>query len=90
MSLRIRENIQGHNAAAEEYVREMTELTGEYIDQFTTVPDYRHTKLPSLVPKCCAAAPPALTMKELAEKYKLKPAAKKDTSRARQQHREQI
>lgn len=39
---------------AAEYSRAMTAKTGEYIDQFTTVPDLRTTeeKL-SRVPKCC-------------------------------------
>ena len=79
------------NAAEEEYVRTMTERTGEYIDIFTTVPDRRPTdERLSQVPKCCIGRPSAWpTDEELAEKYKLKP-AKKDTSRARQKHQEQI
>jgi len=71
----------GYDGGAEEYSRRMTRLTGEFIDQFTTVPDLRTTKqILSRVPKCCIGQPPAPTMEE----YKLKPATKKDTSRVRQ------
>ena len=91
MSLRIREHLNGHNANADEYVREMTERTGEYIDQFTTVPDPRTTdEILDRVPKCCIGAPPAPTEAELAEKWKLKSVTGRDTSRAKQQHQEQI
>lgn len=41
MSQRIDENLSGHNDAARDYVRLKTKQTGEYIDQFTTVPDNR-------------------------------------------------
>ncbi len=54
MSLRTQENLQGKNTATDEYVRKMTELTGDYTDQFTTVPDPRTTdEILSRVPKCC-------------------------------------
>ena len=40
------------------YSQEMTYLTGEYIDQFTTVPDLRTTEeILSQVPKCCVGRP---------------------------------
>ena len=41
MSLRIDENLSGHNDAARNYVREKTRQMGFYVDQFTTVPDNR-------------------------------------------------
>lgn len=54
MSLRIQENLEGKNYDADEYVRRMTRLTGEYIDQFTTVPDRRTPEeVLSRKPKCC-------------------------------------
>jgi len=44
----------GYDGGAEEYSRKMTKLMGEFIDQFTTVPDLRTTKqILSRVPKCC-------------------------------------
>ena len=46
-------------SCSDEYVKEMTELTGEYIDQFTTVPDLRTTdEILSRVPKCCIGHKP--------------------------------
>lgn len=91
MSLRIREKLEGKIRDADEYVRTMTELTGEYIDQFTTVPDPRTTdEILAREPKCCKGRPPALTMAKLAKKWKLKPATRKDTSRAKQKHQQQI
>lgn len=63
----------------------------EYFDECTFVPDPRTTdEILSRVPKCCIGMPPAPTMAELAKKYPLKPADKKDTSRAKQKHQEQI
>lgn len=54
MSQRIRENLDGKNDAAHDYVRRMTKLTGEHIDQFTTVKDNRTAEeVMSRVPKCC-------------------------------------
>lgn len=41
MSLRIAENLSGHNDAANDYVRLKSRQTGEFIDQFTVVPDNR-------------------------------------------------
>lgn len=86
MSLRIRENLNGYNDEARDYVREMTEKTGEYIDQFTVVPDLRTTdEILSRQPKCCIGhVSDWPTDEELKEKYKLKPATKRDTSRDRQ------
>ena len=53
-SNRIREELEGKNKATHQYVRRMSRLLGEYIDQFTTVPDHRTTKeILSRVPKCC-------------------------------------
>ena len=44
----------GFDNGADEYVERMSKLTGEYIDQFTTVKDTRTTdKILSRVPKCC-------------------------------------
>jgi hypothetical protein len=84
---RIGNKLSGHNDAERDYVQRMTKETGEYIDQFTTVPDHRTTEeILSRVPKCCVGRPPAPTMEELMEEYKLKPAKKRDTSRARQKH----
>lgn len=54
MSLRIREDLRGHNNAANDYVREKTQQTGEYIDAFTTIPDSRTAEeILSRLPKCC-------------------------------------
>lgn len=80
----------GFDNGADEYVARMTELTGEFIDQFTAVPDFRlPAKLRSLVPKCgIGRASTWPTDAELAEKYQFKPATKRDTSRVMQQHRE--
>ena len=56
MSLRIRENLDGKNDVARDYVRRMTKKTGEYIDQFTTVKDTRPTdEILSREPKCVVA-----------------------------------
>ena len=56
MSLRTRENLDGKNDAAHDYVRDMTKRTGEYIDQFTTVTDNRTAEeVMSRVPKCVVA-----------------------------------
>jgi len=41
---RIDENLSGHNDAARDYVRLKSKQTGEYIDQFCTVPDNRTTE----------------------------------------------
>ena len=83
MSWRTRENLNGHNDAARDYVREKTELTGEYIDQFTTVPDNRTIdEILNRVPKCCIGHTP-----QPSKPLKLKPATKKDTSRVMQKHR---
>jgi len=88
MSNRIRENLDGKNNAAHDYVYSMTKLTGEYIDEHTTVKDNRTAaEITSRVPKCCIGQPPAPTIAELCEKYKLKPATKRDMSRIKQQHR---
>lgn len=86
MSQRIQENLSGHNNAAKDYVQSMTKKTGEYIDQFTTIHDFRTTdEILAKAPKCCIGHKPK-PLKPL----KLNPVTEKDTSRAKQQHQEQI
>lgn len=54
MSQRINENLSRHNNAANDYVRRKSRQTGEYTDQFTTVPDNRTAEeVLSRLPKCC-------------------------------------
>ncbi len=63
----------------------------EFIDIFTFAPDPRSTnEILDRVPKCCIGQPPPPTMEELAEKYKLKPATERDTSRPKQKHQQRI
>ncbi len=58
----------------------------EFIDIFTTVPDYRTTdEILSRIPKCCIGHKPKPT-----KPLKLKPTPERDTSRAKQRHQEQI
>jgi hypothetical protein len=54
MSERIRENLSSRRNAARDYKILRTQQTGEYIDQFTTVPDSRTVEeVLSRRPKCC-------------------------------------
>lgn len=74
---RAKEKCMSGITAADEYVAEMTRLTGEYIDQFTTVPDLRTIdEILSRIPKCCIGHKPKpsnlITLKP-ANKYAKKP-----------------